>query len=254
MIKNFFKKFLYPLRKLATQFILKDDLFPSPINLAATYIHFEDVEGDYLEFGCFKGYSFIKAYNCITSAPKKYSSFEKPTIVYNHNKILKKNEKNLRKRERKFFAFDSFQGLPKLQEQDKDHPLFFEGRYYCSEKDFLKILSNSKVRLEDVTIVPGYYEKTLDEKLKKNIELKKAAIVMIDCDLYSSTKIVLNFITNLIDNGTIIIFDDWFTYKARSDMGEQKACKEWLAKNKGIKLIPYARYSYTQMSFIVNKI
>jgi hypothetical protein len=75
---------------------------------------------------------------------------------------------------------------------------------------------------------------------------------MIDCDLYSSTKPVLEFITNLIDNGTILIFDDWFSYKGSPNHGEQKACNEWLEKNPRISLIPYVRLGTAQHSFIVN--
>ena len=94
----------------------------------------------------------------------------------------------------------------------------------------------------------------LNNKLKKDIGLNKAAIVMIDCDLYASTKIVLDFITDLIDSGTIIIFDDWYSFKADPNMGEQKACNEWVEKNKNINLIPYGKYGHNfQMSFIVNK-
>ena len=31
-------------------------------------------------------------------------------------------------------------------------------------------------------------------------------------DLYNSTKLVLEFITDLVQDGTILIFDDWFAY------------------------------------------
>ena len=37
---------------------------------------------------------------------------------------------------------------------------------------------------------------------------------------------------NLIQTGSIIIFDDWFNYKGDPLKGEQLACKEWLNKNK----------------------
>ena len=134
------------------------------------------------------------------------------------------------------------------------HPRFVKGRYDCTEKVFKKNLLNADVNLQDVTIVPGFYDKTLNDKLKKDIGLNKAAIIMIDCDIYASTKIALDFITDLIDNGTIIIFDDWYSFKADPNLGEQKACNEWVEKNKNINLIPYGKYGHNfQMSFIVNK-
>jgi len=252
-MKKYIKKILYPLRRLLTKLILIDDIVPTPISLASTYIHSEDVQGDYLEFGCFKGYSFINAYHKIKSAAKT-SSLENQDIVFNKEITNIDNIKKTKQHKRKFYAFDSFEGLPAIEKSDGDHPLFFEGSYFCSEKEFIKNISEAGVSLEDVIIVPGYYQNTLNKSLKGSSKLKKAAIIMIDCDLYESTKIVLDFITDIIDNGTIIIFDDWFAYKAKRDMGEQRACKEWLEKNKSITLVPYARYSYTQMSFIANKI
>ena len=75
---------------------------------------------------------------------------------------------------------------------------------------------------------------------------------MIDCDIYSSTKSVLSFITDLIDDGTILIFDDWLNYKGNPNYGEQAACNEWLSKNKHIQLTPYVRKGIAQQSFIVN--
>jgi len=107
--------------------------------------------------------------------------------------------------------------------------------------------------MDHVIVVSGFYEKTLNEETIKKYSLKNAAIVMVDCDLYSSTRIVLNFIKDLIVEGSIIIFDNWFNFKANPNKGEQAACGEWLKENPEIKLIPYARWGMTQMSFIVNR-
>ena len=241
-IKFFFKILLYPLRKIITRLVLFDEevaywtrgnspfLSPVPIELAATYICAEDIEGDYLEFGCFRGHSFIKAYKHIHAASKEWSSYTRTALAYTNIESAKEAFGKIKKYKRRFYAFDSFKGLPELKGIDKNHARFSKGRYDCSEKEFIEILFKAGVNLDDVIIVPGYYEKTLNNQLKKDLVLQKAAIIMIDCDLYASTKIVLNFITNLIDNGTIIIFDDWYNYKGNSDMGEQKACKEWLEK------------------------
>lgn len=237
-MKSLLKKILFPLRRLATRFIIKEEFYPSPINLASTYVYFENIDGDYLEFGCYRGYSFINAYKFINNAPNLRSSFE---------------TKKLKMHKRKFYAFDSFEGLPKIEKIDTEHPRFVKGEYSCTEEEFIKNLKAEKINLNDVEIVSGFYENTLTSELKRNKYLNKAAIVMIDCDLYSSTKIALDFVTDLVHNGTIIIFDDWLSYKGNNKKGEQRACNEWLETNKNIKLIPFARYSYTQMSFIVVK-
>ena len=88
--------------------------------------------------------------------------------------------------------------------------------------------------------------------MRKEHQLNAASIVMIDCDLYSSTKSVLNFITPLLRNGTVLIFDDWFAYKGSPNEGEQKATKEWLQLNPNILLSEHARFGPSQKSFIVH--
>ena len=68
----------------------------------------------------------------------------------------------------------------------------------------------------------------MNENVKEAYDIK-ASIVHIDCDLYDSTKEVLNFIENIIILGTILIFDDWDSFKDEDveNMGERKAFKEW---------------------------
>jgi O-methyltransferase len=48
-------------------------------------------------------------------------------------------------------------------------------------------------------------------------------VIWVDCDLYESTVPVLDFITEYIQDGTVIIFDDWYSFRADPDRGEQKA-------------------------------
>jgi len=62
----------------------------------------------------------------------------------------------------------------------------------------------------------------------------------------------LDFITDLVVEGTLLIFDDWFSFKANPNLGEQRACREWLEKNPQLSLTPYARWGVAQQSFIVH--
>jgi len=108
------------------------------------------------------------------------------------------------------------------------------------------------VDLSKVIIVPGFYEDSLTQAVKDTYQLTAASIVMVDCDLYSSAKSVLDFITPLVVDGSIIIFSDWFAFKGNPNRGEQRACSEWLEANPGLKLIPFARFGVTQQAFIVH--
>ena len=261
-IKEIVKLILYPVRRILTRLILlppppiKRKSSPSssniPIDLAANYTCAEVVEGDYLEFGCFRGSSFINAYNQITSAVEDWSSFDRAKAAFTDENRAKEAYNKVRKIKRRFFAFDSFDGLPEATGIDIGHPKFAKGRYDCSQIEFEKILKRAGVNMNLVHIVPGFYKESLNASTIESHQLKKAAIVMVDCDLYSSTQLVLDFITELLVEGSVIIFDDWFNYKANPLKGEQAACREWLRKNQQIKLVPWVRYSLTQMSFIVN--
>jgi O-methyltransferase len=250
MIKSILKRKLKPLRMLVGRFIiLPDYIIQTPISAAADFAYAELIEGDYLEFGVFKGASFIEAFEKIEYSRKKWDLNELSGNAFSNNKSSLNIKKLPKKR---FFAFDSFEGLPSLEKKDAGSARFEKGRYDCSEEAFLKNLSINGVDINRVTTIPGYYDKSLIQEVKVNHSIKKAAIIMIDCDIYSSTKSVLNFITDLIDDGTILIFDDWFCHKGNPNYGEQKACNEWLSKNKHIQLTPYMQRGTAQKSFIVN--
>ncbi|OCR92398.1 hypothetical protein [Campylobacter fetus] len=63
----------------------------------------------------------------------------------------------------------------------------------------------------------------------------KASLIYIDCDLYTSSKTVLDFIaqSDLLQDGTIIAFDDWDLYRANPNKGQRKAFKEFKEKING---------------------
>ena len=181
-----------------------------------------------------------------------WKSFTRTSQAFSNQELAKKSYEKNSVIKRHFYAFDSFLGLPDLEEIDKNHSVFEKGRYDCTEKEFINNIISNNVNIKDVTIIPGFFNETLNETTKIKNKMKEAAIVLIDSDLYSSSKEVLNFITDLIQSGTIIIFDEWYTFKGDPNKGEQKACNEWLKKNPNITLIPYVRYKTYQMSFIVN--
>lgn len=191
------------------------------INKAMEFVGNSYVKGDYLEFGVYIGKTFVPAY-------------------YLAQKHLHKNMK--------FYAFDSFEGFPCVEENEYD---WKEGDYSCSVSNFKKILINNKVNLKKVHIITGWFNKVLNNKTKEKIPLKKASVIYIDCDLYKSTVPVLNFITDYLQNGTILIFDDWFCFKGNPNKGEQKAFREWLKKNPKIEATEYYKFGWHGNSFII---
>ena len=86
--------------------------------------------------------------------------------------------------------------------------------------------------------------------------MKKASIIWLDCDLYSSANSCFKIISYLLQDGTVLIIDDWFSNKGSPFHGVQKAFFEW-SKSKDIfenwNFTEYQKESWKRISFIVNK-
>ncbi len=191
------------------------------------FINNAGIKGDYLEFGVYIGSTF--------------------KIAFNFAQKFKLRSMN-------FYAFDSFKGLPKKKGSNGDDDRYFpEGDFCCDINEFKTNIKNAGVDMSRVQIVPGWYDETLNDETKKKIALQKAAVIMIDCDLYESTTHVLSFIEDYIQDGTIIIFDDWFSYRGNPNKGEQRAFREWLEKNPSINVSQYQKYGAESNSFLIHK-
>jgi len=217
---------------------------------AARFVACEMIEGDYLEFGTYQGGTFIDAYRSLEQ------QFQNRIAL----KIGGDKEEAARDKRRKlwesmrFFAFDSFEGLPELTNDDGESPDFQEGQFAFPVEKFQERVSAAGVPIEQTRIVKGWFSDTCVPETIEKYELKKAAVVWVDADLYSSTKTVLHFITDLLQDGTIIVFDDWFSFKGSPYAGEQKAFHEWMETIEGrFTLQEYQRESWKRMSFVVSR-
>ena len=184
----------------------------------------KDLPQTYFEFGCHSGRTFSSAINAA-----KYLKMDKC----------------------RFYAFDSFQGLPMTDETEDG--IFKTGEFSTSKKDFIKIVKkNTNIKIEDDYIIEGYYESSLTEDLR--LKMPKIGMLHIDVDLYSSTKDILKFAKPLLVNGSVVLFDDWYCFKPgiKNSYGEQKSVNEFLDINKNIKLLPWKAYSTFGQSFFVN--
>lgn len=183
--------------------------------------------GDYLEFGVYRGLSFMHAYELA-------QRYELGSMD--------------------FYAFDSFQGLPAdIGASEKKYDHFFEGQFSCSEDEFRHILEGAGVDLGRVTLVPGFYDRVLTGALKERLPIKRAAVVWIDCDLYASTVPVLDFVTDYLGTGSFIVFDDWFSFGADPSAGEMRATIEWQRRNPNITLVEYHKFHSAGISFLVQR-
>lgn len=188
---------------------------------AFEYTKLNGVRGDYFEFGVYQGRSFLHAHEL----KRRY---QRDDMV--------------------LWAFDSFAGLPDIDDH-KDN-VWFRGQFACSETEFRDILRRAGVSERDYELVPGYYENSLNSRTRDRLAGRCAAIVYIDCDLYSSTKQVLDFVKPFLVNGSVVCFDDYYNYKASPEQGEQRALAEFLDEQNDLKFISWFDYSPLGKSFI----
>jgi hypothetical protein len=194
-------------------------------NLAG-YLVGAEIPGDYMEFGVAQGVTF--SYACRKMAP-----------LFN---------------EMRFFAFDSFEGLPKPKGFDIINNYsggFVQGEFACSEDQFLANLKRNAVNMNKIVTVKGWFDKTLNDELVKKYQIDKVAAAWIDCDFYESTIPVLNFLTQKLSIGSVILFDDWHCYRNLPRYGEQRACHEWLLDNPQIKLYELFNFGWHGKAFTV---
>lgn len=131
---------------------------------------------------------------------------------------------------RKIFGFDSFEGLPEAWHNER-------AGAYSTMGEIPEVPKN-------ITLIPGWFNATLPEFKKNHPEA--IAFINIDCDLYSSTKLVLEELSPQIIPGTIIVFDEYIGNTHWRD-DEFKAFQEW-TKNNRIK------YRYLTASFYTKQV
>ena len=221
------------------------------IDKVAKFAACEVIEGDYLEFGVYRGGSFISAYQALERQFRRRIA----SSTGGDGEARGRDRRRAAWEGMRFFAFDSFEGLPALTEEDRGTDDFEAGQYACSEPEFREILAEADVPLERVRTVPGWFEETCVASTKQKHDLRKAAVVWIDADLYSSTKVALDFVTDLLQDGTVLVFDDWFSSRGSPYAGEQRAFREWSERlTDRFTFAEYQRESWKRMSFIASAV
>lgn len=126
---------------------------------------------------------------------------------------------------RDFFGFDSFVGLPE-EKNDLNSP-WKTGKFSCNGYINPDLLNKS-----DINIIGGWFDQTLNDSLLEKFNNKKIGILHMDCDIYTSTVEVWEFVLkhDLLCDGSIIIYDDWGSYlmnnKNEYENGQSKAHRD----------------------------
>ena len=118
--------------------------------------------------------------------------------------------------------------------------------------EFEKICREKGIPQSQFMIVPGFYKETLAIPNHHNLP-SNICLAYIDCDMYSSTKEVLQFLTPKLKHGMIIAFDDYYCWSSTQVSGERKACAEFFKDHPDWILVPFMTFGGGGggMSFVV---
>ncbi len=126
------------------------------------------------------------------------------------------------------YGFDSFQGLP-----EKWRDGFAKGEFSLAGGALPECESN-------VELVPGWFNETLPPFLASHSG--PVAFLHVDCDLYSSTKTVLDLMGGRLTVGSVIVFDEYFNYPGWK-LHEHLAFQEFIKESgKRFEYLCYNRY------------
>jgi O-methyltransferase len=134
----------------------------------------------------------------------------------------------------RFLAFDSFEGLPEIPEIDRQ-AIWRPGALSTAEEELIRRVVEHGMPRERLTTVKGFYDRSLTPGLKARLLPTRAAVVYVDCDLYSSTVPVLEFVRDFLQPGTVLVFDDWFCFHGDPDRGERRAFREFRERHPALR-------------------
>lgn len=169
--------------------------------------------GDYLEFGVSRGTSMLGAYQTVTAAGLEGT---------------------------RFVGFDSFEGMPKEAAEEG----WDEGSFASTIDATRRYLKSNGANIEDIVLVKGWFTDTLTRETRDRLGLRKASIIMIDCDIYSASRDALDFCAPLIDDKAVVIFDDWAVRENVGEIGQKEAFAEFLEDNPELSSEPMDSYTF----------
>ncbi len=172
-----------------------------------------DLPGDIVELGVYRGTSLMSWANFLEI-------------------------RNMGDRQKQVFGFDNFAGFTELTEEDgriddkteKAIGGFDSGVFEEILKDAISIFDKDRFipYKPRVKLIKGDIEETVPRFVKDNPGLR-ICLLHFDCDMYSPTKVGLEYLWPLVVPGGVVLFDE---YGIRPWEGESKAVDEYFAGKK----------------------
>jgi O-methyltransferase len=144
----------------------------------------------------------------------------------------------------RLFGFDSFQGLPLSAFLD-DAGVWFPGAFKSNYRRAVEFMTQGGIDWQRTFLAKGWFSETATPEYRRRHDIQNASLIMIDCDMYLSTKDALKFCAPLIKDQAIVFFDDWNAHQlAAQNLGEQRAFAEFLHENPDLGAEEFGAYSF----------
>jgi O-methyltransferase len=202
------------------------------------HVFSSQISGDYIEFGVYKGSTFIESY-------KIFLHFHQENLVNaNSNERWRRAiAEKLSGYKPIFHGLDTFDGIPNNEEGN----LAYAGGTYSASLASVQSRCVSEGLPEDCYRFYKGLFKDSAEAIAQSVT--KAAIINIDGDLYESAVDSLEIAKPLIQVGTVLMFDDYNAFSANNSRGERKAFTEFQRTFPG-KFEPWFPYMILGQSFL----
>jgi O-methyltransferase len=210
--------------KIAKKFSMTNEERMAALTKAIQYIIENNIEGDFVECGVWKGGNLILMQNLLELHKidnKKIYGYDTFEGMSEPNKF----DINIDNEE----ALELLDKEKKIENNDKKNIWCYSGYEYVL-KSF-----NENTNINYLNLVKGDVAFTL--KKKENLP-KKISLLRLDTDFYESTKIELEELYPLLSKNGILIIDDYGHWK-----GARKAVDEYFRKKKLFPLLNKVDYS-----------
>jgi hypothetical protein len=209
-----------------------EQVYGDAFRTAFEYIAGNAIQGDFLEFGAYRGYTALM----IARLMREFGRSEQ------------------------LWLYDSFAGLPVIESEIDAasyevavKQAWFPGQMAVSEdlvasleRDLSAILPRSQRQ-----IVKGNYANVLPARLPE----APPALIHLDCGLYASSHLVLSTLLErgLLQDGAVLMFSDFNCNRANPQMGDRRALADAFAAQERFHYSRFFSYGWNGQSFLVHE-
>lgn len=200
------------------------------------YVFTNMIKGAYYEFGVYKGDTFVQSWQVY----KNYLRWVESQLS-SPEQWRRETIKDYADFDHDFYGFDTFAGMPANDEGNK---YFTQGTYLAPYAEVKNKCEKAKMRFK---LYQGTFSDVSDSTM---MGLQPAAVVNIDADLYGSARDALEKVMPKLQQGTILLMDDYNCFSSSQAKGERRALLEFCKKYPQFEFEPWFVYQHVGQAFI----